>query len=78
MDSIALVDYHDNALKYLIHVTHTPGSHLGFSGWPLSAKVRVFHASFATYGILREWLPMKAIILFLLYQSMIFSTQLNS
>ena len=64
MDGGALVDYHQHALKYLLHVTHSPGSHLdliGFSGWPLSAKVRVFHASFATHGILREWLPMKAL-----------------
>ena len=55
--SIALVDYHPHhALEYLINVTHSTGTPDGLPGQSKSAKVRVFHASFATHGILREWL----------------------
>ena len=53
--AIALKDYHPhNALEYLISVMNTPGTNLvgfGITSKSLSAKVRVFHASFATHGI---------------------------
>ena len=51
------MDYHPhNALECLINVSNYPGTQDGLAGQSKSAKVRVFHASFATHGILRELL----------------------